>query len=222
MTRKPAASEAPAQKTPATKSPAQKTPAKRAAAKKTQVRTVAPVPKGFRTVTPYLTVRGAAAAIEFYKAAFGAEERGRIHALDGLTILHAELKIGSSSVFVMDECLDLGILSPTSLGGSPTMMQLYVADVDELWQKALAAGALEVLPLAFAYWGDRCGKLVDPFGHYWSIASKVENLSQEEIESRARLSGAVPPEAVTPEESTPVLSLEMTPEVAFVEQSVAL
>ena len=221
------ASETPASVSQAKTAPVQKTPAKRAA-KKTTLRKVAPVPKGFRTVTPYLTVRGAAAAIEFYKAAFGAEEKGRIHALDGQTILHAELKIGTSTVLVMDECPDYGILSPTSLGGSPTMMQLYVADVDALWEQALAAGATEVLPLGFAYWGDRCGKLVDPFGHFWSIASKVENLSQEEIESRARLAGAVPPEAAALEsvQAEPSYVLEIAPEVlpeaAFAEEQAAL
>ncbi|MEM7225619.1 MAG: VOC family protein [Pseudomonadota bacterium] len=222
------AAKASAAETPIKEAPVQKTPAKRAA-KKTTVRKVAPVPKGFRTVTPYLTVRGAAAAMEFYKAAFGAEEKGRIYALDGQTILHAELKIGTSTVLVMDECPDYGILSPTSLGGSPTMMQLYVADVDALWEQALAAGAHEVLPLGFAYWGDRCGKLVDPFGHFWSIASKVENLSQEEIESRARLAGAVPPETATTElveAETPAFVAEIAPEIGaqvpFVEETAAL
>ena len=197
MTRKTAASKT----APATKTTTIKTPTIKTAATKTATRKVAPVPKGFRTVTPYLTVRGAADAIAFYKAAFGAQEKGRIHALDGMTVLHAELKIGNSTVFVMDECPDQGILSPSTLGGSPTMMQLYVADVDALWEQALTAGAIEVLPLDFTYWGDRCGKLMDPFGHYWSIASKVENLSQEEIEGRARLNGALPPEVIAPEQS---------------------
>ncbi len=146
---------------------------------------IAPVPKGYRTVTPYLTVNNAAAAIAFYEAAFGAEEKTRICGEDGRTVLHSELKIGNSIVLLNDEIPEAGILSPVSLGGTPTLIHLYINDVDELWQQALAAGATELVPLADTYWGDRCGKLLDPFGHAWSIASKIERLSPEEIQARA-------------------------------------
>ncbi len=153
----------------------------------------APVPKGFHTVTPYLTVRGAQAAIEFYKAAFDAVEKSRFVAEDGLSIAHAELKIGNSVVFLNDELPEVGVLSPLSLGGSPFLMHLYVKDVDAVWRQALAAGGQEVLALGDTYWGDRCGKLVDPFGHYWSLASKQEKLSQAQIEERARAAVAADP-----------------------------
>lgn len=151
---------------------------------------VAPVPKGFRTLTPYLTVGDAAAAIDFYKAAFDAREQARVTAEDGRRILHAELKIGNSILLIADELPEAGILSPLSLGGSATLMQLYVGDAEALWQQALAAGAVEVLPLAETYWGDMAGKLMDPFGHYWSVASKREKLSHAEIAARAQAGGA--------------------------------
>ena len=146
---------------------------------------ISPVPKGYRTVTPYLTVSNAAAAIAFYQAAFGAEEVTRVIGEDGVTVLHCELKIGNSIVLLADEIPEAGILSPIKLGGTPTLIHLYVKDVDEFWQQALFAGATEIAPLVDTYWGDRCGKLMDPFGHAWSVASKVERVSQEDIQARA-------------------------------------
>ena len=146
---------------------------------------ISPVPKGYRTVTPYLTVSNAAAAVAFYQAAFGAEEMSRVSDEDGIGVLHCELKIGNSIILLADEIPEAGILSPIKLGGTPTLIHLYVKDVEEVWQQALFAGATEIAPLADTYWGDRCGKLMDPFGHVWSIASKVERVSQKEIQARA-------------------------------------
>lgn len=148
-------------------------------------RKISPVPKGYRTVTPYLTVSNAPAAIAFYQVAFGAEEKSRVCGDDGITVLHCELNVGNSIVLLADEVPEAGIHSPLALGGTPTLLHLYVKDADELWQQALAAGATEIVPLTETYWGDRCGKLRDPFGHVWSIASKVERVNQEEVQARA-------------------------------------
>lgn len=147
---------------------------------------VSPVPRGYRTVTPCLTVTGIDAAIEFYTSAFDAREKVRLYGADGASILHAELKIGNSVVFLNEESPAHGIYSPATLGGSPTLVHLYVQDVDAWWSRALAAGAIEVMPITDTYWGDRLGKLVDPFGHVWSIASRVERVSRDELAERAR------------------------------------
>jgi PhnB protein len=153
---------------------------------------VAPVPRGFRTVTPCLTVIGVQRAIEFYQTALGAEEKVRLYDAAGLVALHAELKIGNSIIFLAEEDPALGILSPTSLGGSPTLVHLYVADVDQVWQQALAAGAAEVVPLADTYWGDRFGKIADPFGHVWAVASRVENVPFGELVERTKAATQAP------------------------------
>ena len=147
---------------------------------------VSPVPRGYRTVTPCLTVTGIDAAIEFYASAFDAEEKVRLYGADGASIVHAELKIGNSVVFLNEEAPAHGIYSPATLGGSPTLVHLYVQDVDACWARALAAGAVEVMPITDTYWGDRLGKLVDPFGHVWSVASRVERVSRDEVAARAR------------------------------------
>ena len=147
---------------------------------------IAPVPKGFRTITPCLTVTGATQAIAFYQQAFGAEEQSRLYDADGVRILHAVLKVGNSVLFLTEADPVAGMLSPLELGYTPMLVHLYVEDADAFWAEALAAGATEVVPLADTYWGDRFGKLVDPFGHYWSIASRVEKVSQEELVERTR------------------------------------
>lgn len=152
---------------------------------------VSPVPRGYRTVTPCLTVKGVDQAIAFYKAAFGAEESVRLHSAEG-AVLHAELKIGNSVVILNEEDATLGIFSPASLGASPTLVHLYVKNVDEAWSQALAAGATEVAPLVDTYWGDRFGKLADPSGHVWSIASRVERVSRDELIERAKLATQTP------------------------------
>lgn len=163
---------------------------------------VAPVPRGYRTITPCLTVKGVEQAVDFYVAAFDAEEKLRLHGADVSVILHTELKIGNSLVFLNEENPALGIFSPTSLGGSPTLVHLYVEEVDQAWSRAIAAGAIEVMPLVDTYWGDRFGKLADPFGHVWSIASRVERVSREELVERARAA------------TSPVPSLASTAELA--------
>ena len=146
---------------------------------------VAPVPKGFKTVTPCFTVRGVAEAIEFYVAAFGAKEHKRVRSVDGSWIPHAEVKIGTSVVILTEEQPAYGLLAPTSLGGSATRGHLYVRNVDTFIERAVEHGAVELAATADTYWGDRMATIVDPFGHVWTVASRVENLTEEEIEERA-------------------------------------
>ena len=147
---------------------------------------VNPVPDGFHTVTPLLVVQGASAAIEFYKNAFGAQERSRSLGQDGASIVHAELRIGDSIILLCDEFPHLGITSPRTLGGSPVTLHLYVENVDTLWRQALNAGAQVMLPLEDTYWGDRYGKVIDPFGYPWSLATRRRELTPEEIAERAK------------------------------------
>lgn len=141
-------------------------------------------PEGYHTLTPYLAVDNAAEAIEFYKRAFGAEERLRMPAPDG-SIMHAELRIGDSVVMMGDENPDLGAPSPKTLGGSPAGVMIYVEDVDATFERAVAAGAKEEAPPMDMFWGDRFGKLVDPFGHKWSLATHIEDVGEEEMAKRA-------------------------------------
>ena len=135
---------------------------------------VAPVPKGYRTVTSHLVVRGGEAAAAYYEAVFGAAIQSRILAADGQTVLQLELKIGNSIVRLMDEMPDFGVLSPLSLGGTPVGLHLYLRNVDEVWEKALAQGAGVLIALDNMPWGERFAKFVDPFGHVWSIARRIE------------------------------------------------
>lgn len=147
---------------------------------------VNPIPRGYHTVTPFLVVQDANAAIEFYKNAFGAEEHGRILGIDGVSIAQAELQIGDSLILLSDELPSIDIRSPLAFGGSSVTIHLYVRDVDSLWMQALQAGVQVLFPLQDVYWGDRYGKVVDPFGHYWSLASRRRKLSPEEIAERAK------------------------------------
>ncbi len=126
-----------------------------------------------KSMTPYLTVHDAAAAIEFYKAAFSAREVARTDEPETGRINNAELKVCGGSLYICDEFPEFGILSPLSAAGAGSMLDLRVGDVDALWQKALDAGALEVSPIGNVPWGGRSGKLVDPFGHYWSISGEA-------------------------------------------------
>ncbi|WP_211212156.1 VOC family protein [Kiloniella laminariae] len=150
-------------------------------------RKINPVPKGYHTSTPVLVVQDAAAAIEFYCEIFGAKELSRLLSDDGLTILRSELKIGNSVILLNDEMPAYGILSPASLGGAPTALQLYLPELDAVWARAVKAYSHVLLPLEDVYWGERTGKLVDPFGHVWILSKKTEVLSQEEIKKRAAL-----------------------------------
>ena len=139
-------------------------------------------PDGYHSVTPYLTVDGAEEAIRFYERALGAVEVLRLP-MDG-KIGHAEIKIGDSHVMLADEFPEMDVRSPQSFGGSPVGLLLYVEDVDALAERAVAAGAKLQSPLEDKFYGDRMGKLVDPFGHIWAIATHKEDVSPEEIERR--------------------------------------
>lgn len=149
-------------------------------------------PRGFRTVTPCLTVKGVPQAIEFYKAAFDAVEQVRLTGADDTLVVHAELKIGNSIIVLNEESPHAGILSPLSLGGCAMAIHLYVEDVDQLCQQAVGAGATTILAPREAYWGDRWAKLQDPFGHCWSVATRVKKLSKVEIAERAKQAFVVP------------------------------
>lgn len=145
-----------------------------------------PIPQGFHSVTPALTVRDAGKAIDFYKRAFGAEERMRFPAPDGKGVMHAEITIGDSIIFLGEEHPEMGCRGPQSLGGTPVGLFLYVDDVDRIFNQAVSAGAKSESPVSHMFWGDRCGTLTDPFGHKWTVATHKEDLSMEEIGKRAQ------------------------------------
>lgn len=146
---------------------------------------VKPVPDGYHTVTPTLTVRGASDAIEFYKKAFGAQEIMRFPGPDGKTIMHAEIKIGSSSIMLNDEIPQMKCLSPQSVGGATSGIFLYVENADDVFNKAVAAGAKPQMPMMDAFWGDRFGSLIDPFGHVWSVATHKKDMTPDELKKAA-------------------------------------
>jgi PhnB protein len=146
--------------------------------------TTKPIPDGYHSATPYLIVKGAAEAIDFYKHAFGATESFRMANPNG-GIAHAEIKIGDSVIMLADEHPDMGYRGPRSLGGSAVSIMLYVADVDGTFGRALKAGAKAQRPVANQFYGDRSGTLEDPFGHIWTISTHVEDVSPEEMKRRA-------------------------------------
>ncbi len=147
--------------------------------------TVKPVPDDYHGVTPYLCIRGAERALDFYVKAFGAAEMMRIVQSDG-RIGHAEIRIGrNAAVMLADEFPEMGFRSPTTLGGTPVNLMIYVADVDDFVQRASAAGATIRRPVADQFYGDRIGVLEDPFGHSWTFASRIEEVSAEEMRRRA-------------------------------------
>lgn len=146
---------------------------------------VKPVPEGYHTITPHLIVRDAARAIEFYKEAFGAVELGRAPTPGGGKLMHATIKIGDSMLMLADEFPEWGAVGPQSLGGCPTTIHIFTEDADALYARAIKAGATANMPPADAFWGDRYGKLTDPFGHQWSIATRKEEPTQEEMARRA-------------------------------------
>jgi PhnB protein len=145
---------------------------------------VNPIPADYPRVIPYLTVDGAAAAIDFYCSVLGAKERMRMPGPDG-KIGHAELNLGDSVVMLADAMPDMGSPSPKSLGGTPVTVMTYVEDVDAVFKAALKAGAIERRPVENQFYGDRAGQFEDPFGHQWFVASHVEDVSPEEMEKRA-------------------------------------
>ena len=150
---------------------------------------VNPIPSGYPQVTPYLSVDGAAAAIEFYIQVFGATERMRMPG-PGDTIGHAELQLGDSVIMLADETPEIGFLSPKTLGGSPVIVSVYVGDVDDVVERAVQAGATLLRAVEDQFYGDRSGQFEDPFGHRWSVASHVEDVSAEEMERRAAQAAA--------------------------------
>jgi PhnB protein len=145
---------------------------------------VKPIPEGYSTVTPYLVIEGAGAAIEYYKKVFGATERMRMDAPGG-KIGHAELTIGGSMIMLADEYPDMGFRGPRAFGGSPVSLMLYVTNVDEVFKRAVDAGAKPLRPVADQFYGDRMGTLEDPFGHVWAIGTHVEDVSPEEMRRRS-------------------------------------
>jgi PhnB protein len=140
------------------------------------------IPEGMHSVTPHLVCNGAAEAIEFYKKAFGAEEMGRMPMPDG-KLGHAMLRIGDSMIMLADEFPEWGSVGPATLKGSPVTIHLYVENADAQFDRAIAAGAQVRMPLADMFWGDRYGVLEDPFGHRWSVAHHVRDVSPEEMKA---------------------------------------
>ena len=149
---------------------------------------VNPIPEGYHSVTPYLIIRGAADAIEFYQKAFGAIELFRFPGPDGKIGL-AEMQVGNSRIMLADEYPDMGYNGPQTIGGSPVALMIYLADVDAVFNRAVEAGATVKEPLQDKFYGDRIGTVVDPFGHRWHLATHQEDVSMEEMERRAKAAG---------------------------------
>lgn len=145
---------------------------------------VNPIPEGYPRITPALCIDGAAAAIDFYTSVLGATERMRMPNPDG-TIGHAELQFGDSVIMLSDEYPEMGVRGPKSIGGTAVTLSLYVEDVDAVFKSAVEAGATVLRPVADQFYGDRSGQFEDPFGHRWSVASHVEDISPEEMARRA-------------------------------------
>ncbi|RMD64923.1 MAG: VOC family protein [Alphaproteobacteria bacterium] len=142
---------------------------------------VSPTPPGFHALTPHIVVDDAAAALAFYEQALGAQELLRMSSPDGAHVLHAEMQIGDSRIMITEECPDRGSLSAKTIGGTPVTLHLYVPDVDQAFAQAVAAGASAVMPPADMFWGDRYGRIQDPFGLVWALATHVRDLTPEEI-----------------------------------------
>lgn len=154
----------------------------RAAPKRAAARKAAPAPSP-QTVTPYLCCKGAAAALDFYKKGFGATELMRMTAPDG-AVGHADIQIEGASIFLSDEYPELGVVAPTTVGGTAVAIHLYVPDVDAFFERATAAGATPLQPVTDMPFGDRTGTLRDPFGHRWMVATKVEEVGAKELQKR--------------------------------------
>jgi PhnB protein len=144
-----------------------------------------PIPPGYHTITPHIVVSNPSEAIEFYKKAFGAEERARMESPDGRTIMHAEIKIGDSIVMLAGEFPN-GPKAADTLGGTPVALHIYVEDVDALWDRAIKAGGQEFFPLNDTFWGDRYGVLIDPFGHRWAMATHKVDMTPEQMTKNAK------------------------------------
>jgi PhnB protein len=138
------------------------------------------IPQGMHSVTPHLICAGAAKAIDFYKQAFGAQETARLPGPDG-RLMHAAVRIGDSTVMLADEMPEWGSLGPNALKGSPVTIHLYVEDADKFVERAAKAGAKVTMPVSEQFWGDRYGKIEDPFGHHWSVATHVRDVGPDEM-----------------------------------------
>jgi uncharacterized glyoxalase superfamily protein PhnB len=149
---------------------------------------VKPIPEGMSTVTPHLVVEGAADAIEFYKKAFEAREMARLPGPGG-KIMHAQIMIGDSHIMLADDFPEYGGFGPKHLKGSPVTIHLYVPNADDVFKRATAAGATVRMAMADMFWGDRYGVLTDPFGHHWSIATHIRDLTPEQIQEEMMKSG---------------------------------
>jgi len=146
---------------------------------------VKPVPEGYHTVTPYLVMKGASEAIDFYTKVFGAKEVVRMDGPGG-SIGHAEIMIGDSFIMLADESPEMGFQGPEAVGGTPVSLVIYIEDVDAVFARALAAGATEKKPLKDQFYGDRSGTITDPFGHVWTISTHKEDVSPEEMDKRMK------------------------------------
>ena len=144
---------------------------------------VKPIPEGYHTLTPYLVVQGAAAAMDFYARAFGATELVRMADPSG-KVGHAEMRIGDSPFMLADEHPEVGAVAPPATGGRYATFLIYVPDVDAVFERAIAAGATEVRPIRLQFYGDRSGKLRDPYGHEWTLATHVEDVPPDEMKRR--------------------------------------
>jgi PhnB protein len=144
-----------------------------------------PIPEGFHSLTPMIVCKGALEAIDFYKRAFGAQELSRLVAPNG-GLLHASIRIGNSVLMLTEECPPMGARDPRGLGGSPVTIHLSVADVDAAFARATAAGANVIMPVSEMFWGARYGVFTDPYGHSWSVATQVKDLTPAEIEAGMR------------------------------------
>lgn len=145
---------------------------------------VQPIPEGVQSIVPYLIIDGASKAVEFYKEAFNAEVIGCFEVPDGSKVMHAEIQIGDSRVYLADAFPEWGCQGPQALGGTSVSLHLWTKDVDQAFERAVAAGCEVTMPLADQFWGDRMGKLRDPFGHEWNLSMHVEDVSSEEMQRR--------------------------------------
>jgi len=147
------------------------------------------IPEGYHSITPHLVVNNGVDAIEFYKRAFGAVVLYRYNGPDNKSIIYVKLRIGDSPVLLSDDFPDtegISCRSPKSIGGSTVVIHIYTEDVDKLFNQAISAGATVITPVTDMFWGDRYGQLMDPYGHFWSIATHKEDLSDDEIRRRGR------------------------------------
>lgn len=148
---------------------------------------VNPIPAGYPRVSPYLSIDGAADAIEFYRNVLGASLRGDVMRMPDGRIGHAELELGGSVIMLSDTFPEMGVRSPNDLGGSPVTLLVYVDDVDDVFARAIRAGATEIAPVIDQFYGDRTGQFADPWGHRWNVASHIEDVAPEEMERRAAM-----------------------------------